>query len=203
MCRVGVLPVDEAYFDAFWARIPDEYQARIGDGIRCGAVVVQGYRFRPVGLARGKGPYQLVGQDTAARRPSPHWEYFIQLAEFLRLMKLPMPPGHTLGFEDGLMDITVRRNGELLWCLEVKETAEKLAALRTGLLSYALAVPVEQRDRGNDPLRKAKYLVRHRPRYLSLVAIGMREHYDVNYLGPVTFALSPLAAEPDLRASGD
>jgi hypothetical protein len=200
-CREWSYPqVAEEYFRTFGLRIPAEIEAVIGDGVRRGRVGIAGYLFSPAGLGSAKGPYKLVGRYTSRRRPSPHWEYFVQLAEFLRLDRELVHAGYSVGFEDGLMDVTVRMEGELLWCIEVKEQASRLRALRVGLDSYASRVPMEASDRGNDSLRKAKYLVRHRPRYLSLVAIGAHEHFEVSYPNPTSYSLVRLASEPDLRA---
>jgi hypothetical protein len=36
-------------------------------------------------------------------------------------------------------------------------------------------------DRGNDPLRKAKYLIHQRPLFFYLVAIGVRYEFNVSF----------------------
>jgi hypothetical protein len=46
-----------------------------------------------------------------------------------------------------------------------------------------------------DPLRKSKYLLRHRPPYFSMVAIGSRMDFSVEYHGDgfdLTEALVPI-----------
>lgn len=52
--------------------------------------------------------------------------------------------------------------------------------------SVDLAAP----DRGNDALRKAKYLVRRRPEYFCGVALGVRFEYRVSYPERMAFRLS-------------
>jgi hypothetical protein len=44
-------------------------------------------------------------------------------------------------------------------------------------------VEFEAADRGNDPLRKAKYLLRRLPPYFSAIAIGCRLDFSVLYEG--------------------
>jgi hypothetical protein len=86
------------------------------------------------------------------------------------------------------MDVSVRRDGELLWYVEVKPRASQIEPLLVAMNSFAAAVPFDQPDRGNDPLRKAKYLVRHRPPSVSIVGGEDRRHLDVRY-GADTFTL--------------
>lgn len=57
------------------------------------------------------------------------------------------------------------------------------------LRAYEAGIPPSAPDRGNDPLRKAKYLVRRRPAYFCGVAIGVRLEYAVRYGGDRTFHL--------------
>jgi len=46
------------------------------------------------------------------------------------------------------------------------------------------------RDRGNDPLQKAKYLIKHRPDFFYVVSIGRRFEYRVTYPEAKKFELS-------------
>jgi hypothetical protein len=110
-----------------------------------------------------------------------NWEYFVQVAEYLRVREATARHGFTVWFEDALMDVTVRRVSELLWAIEVKEKARQLPVLLEQLREHAVGVDLDAADRGNDPLRKAKYLVKHRPPYFSLVAIGERRDFSVTY----------------------
>ena len=96
------------------------------------------------------------------------------------------------------MDLAVRAEGQLLWCIEVKEQAIQLDELLAGLESHSNGVDLDAPDRGNDPLRKAKYLVKHRPKFFSGVAIGMQRDFEVNYRGARAFDL--LEARPPLDA---
>ncbi len=125
-------------------------------------------------------------------KPQPHWEYFVQLGEYIRLVRIFGDSGLAIGLEDGLMDVTVRHEGRLLWCVEVKERAAKLAELQAAFERYRHAVPLEAPDRGNDGLRKSKYLVKHRPPYLTLLALGTRADYAVTYPSATAFDLATL-----------
>ena len=72
---------------------------------------------------------------------------------------------------------------------------EKLLA---ELESHGSGVDLDAPDRGNDPLRKAKYLVKHRPKFFSGVAIGMQRDFEISYRGAHDFGL--LEARPPLNA---
>jgi hypothetical protein len=79
------------------------------------------------------------------------------------------------------MDLTLYEDNRLVVCVEVKERADQVQGLIRGLRRFAPTVDLAAPDRGNDPLRKAKYIVRHRPVYFSCVALGIRLEYWVDY----------------------
>jgi hypothetical protein len=113
-------PPDAAFVLAALDRIPVADREEIGRGLADGTVDFDGHLFRLPRLPATKGPYKLFGRDTAASRPAVHWEYYLQVAEYLRTLAA-LPARYDVGFEDGLMDVSVRRNGVLLWYIEVKE----------------------------------------------------------------------------------
>jgi hypothetical protein len=189
--------VPQAQQVADWlAALPDPTRELIGRGIESGIVLVDGWTFNLTGLPAGKGPYALFSRNRGPGIPSPNWEYFFQIAEFVRVREA-LADSLTVGFEDGLMDVSVRRDGHLLWYVEVKPRASQIAPLLLAMNSYALAVPLEQADRGNDPLRKAKYLVRHRPPSVSIVGGEERRHFDVRY-GADNFSLVERGDGPEV-----
>jgi hypothetical protein len=104
--------------------------------------------------------------------------------------------GFVIGFEDNLVDVTVRRDGRLLWYVEAKHMAPKAIQLLEVMARHARAVPLDAHDRGNDSLRKAKYLVRHRPSYFTALAVGLRRDFFVEYLAAVAFSLWPRPQPP-------
>jgi hypothetical protein len=90
------------------------------------------------------------------------------------------------------MDVTVRAGSTLILYVEQKVTrdvAEKLlkGMRRYGEQGFSLADP----DRGDDALRKAKYLVRDsgHPRYFALSAVDYQQLYAVEYLEGQCFRL--------------
>jgi hypothetical protein len=176
----GYPPVDEAWSADVERRLPPGLRALVADGVEQGTVTVIGHRFRPVDLPGNKGPYAFLSRS-ATKRPALNWEYFVQLAEYLRVREAVVRHGLTVSFEDALMDVTVRRSSDLLWAIEVKEQARQLPVLLDQLREYAPDVDLEAPDRGNDPLRKAKYLAKHQPPYFSVVAIGERRDFSVTY----------------------
>ena len=95
----------------------------------------------------------------------------------------------TVTFEDQLMDVALYKDGRLFVYCKVKEKASQLQELLKGIKQHEKDVNLSQPDRGNDFLRKAKYLVRCRPDYLALVAIGARQEYRVMYPSGAAFVL--------------
>lgn len=189
-------------------RIPPETRRRVF--VAVGRGIVAPVPGRPerfmVPTAPGKGPYGY-GWFSRARPPgvpTPNWEYQFQIGEYVKLLEA-LGGGYTVGWEDDLMDITMRRDGRLEWCVEVKTTPALTRKLLRNMLTYANQVPLEAGDRGNDALRKAKYLVRHRPPYLSLVGGEQREHFVVTYDSADAFGLTEIAEGPEtiLRSAID
>ena len=167
-------------------------------GVADGAVELVGPRFRLPALGAGKGPYAWFSRSARAV-PAPNWEYFVQVATWLQLSK-DLPPDFVVGFEDGLMDVSVRVDGAVVWCVEVKERAAQLRPLLHRLTEHGRHVDLTSPDRSNDPLRKAKYVVRYRPQWFSLVAGDEWSDHRVQLVGEHGFALHPVGREDVLRS---
>ncbi|NEA24619.1 hypothetical protein [Actinomadura bangladeshensis] len=72
----------------------------------------------------------------------------------------------------------------------VKERAIDVPGLVDRIGAYGRdGVDVNAPDRGNDALRKAKYLVWYRPLYFSVSAIGLRRDFQVVYAAGDRFVL--------------
>ena len=121
--------------------------------------------------------------------PAVNWEYFPQVAEYVRLVPVAARHGLNLAFEDGLMDIALYRDDQLVVCCEVKEKSVQLSALLRGIRQYESGIDWDIADRGNDPLRKAKYLSEKKPNYLYLMSIGGRREYSVFFPDDKEFEL--------------
>jgi hypothetical protein len=196
----GYAPVSDHLVAAWLGRIGIATRALVGTGFADGLVLPsEGGRgwFLVRDLASGKGPYAWFSRNRGSGVPSPNWEYFYQVAEYVRLASA-LAGRYEVGFEDELMDVSVRRDGELVAYVEVKETKAGTARLLSRLRSLGMTVPIDQPDRGDDPLRKAKYLVKHRPPNLSLVGGETRWHYAVTYPRPRSFSLLEVDEGPEL-----
>lgn len=170
-------------------RLPPGLGAAVADGIESGSIiVVDEHRFTLRGLESGKGPYAWFSRNQT-QVPAPNWEYFVQAAEFVRLKTELEPKGYSVQFEDELMDISVYAGGDLVVGFEVKERASQLGPLLKGIESHGKGVDLTSPDRANDPLRKAKYLVRRRPKYFGLSAIGSQMEFAVTYPAENSFEL--------------
>lgn len=86
------------------------------------------------------------------------------------------------------MDVAVYEGDCVLWCIEVKEKARDLQSLLHGMRRESPHIDMARPDRHDDPLRKSRYLLRHRPPYFSLVAIGSRLDFSVSYHGSSDFS---------------
>lgn len=172
----------EDWLGRFNDRLPLELRTDVARAFAEGdATLIDGHRFTIGGLSPGKGPYAMFSKSGQRQEPAPNWEYFVQLVVWLEV-RTAMPDGLMVGFEDDLLDVSVRTStGDLLWAIEVKEKAAQLTEMLDRLHMLCTGVDLEAADRGNDPLRKAKYLVRHRPPWFTLWAIGARFDFAVTY----------------------
>jgi hypothetical protein len=171
----------DAFFESLFSRLPPGLRSTLGQGLASGLLVLDGRTFNLSGLASRKGPYNWFARDKSTNRLSVNWEYFVQVAEYIRLKQTFSGRAYTLTFEDGYMDLGLYHNGSLLVCCEIKETTAQAQKLIKEIKNYQDGYDPSAPDRGKDPLRKAKYLVQHRPRYFYVVAIGSRYEFNVTF----------------------
>jgi hypothetical protein len=169
----------EEFFAKLRERLPNGLLATIGFGIEKGIVLPSGRTFKIKGMNQSKGPYNWFSRDNANRRLNPNWEYYIQTAEYVRLWRAFGDEDYVLTFEDAFMDIGVYKGNRLLVCCEIKEKSSQAKKLIDGIKTYQAGIDPNAPDRGNDPLRKAKYIVHQRPLFFYLVAIGIRYEFGV------------------------
>ncbi len=185
----GYPPPDELWAETLTRRLPVGLLSSIEYGVGEGLVVVEGHQFTFPRLP-GKGPYAWFSRSPRAA-PGPNWEYFVQVAVWLDLVR-SLPSAVTIGFEDELMDVSVRSpDSSVLWCVEVKERGDQLPAMLTAVREHGKHVDLEAADRGDDPLRKAKYLVRQRPPWFTAIGLGARYDFAVVMTGATSFRLEP------------
>jgi len=172
------------YYAKVYKRLPEGLQTSVGLGLKEGLVISQGRTFTLKGQPPKKGPYNWFSRGErriGKKEPHPNWEYFVQVAEFVRLYHIAKANGMLVNFEDDWIDIALYLNGRLVACYEVKERAGQIQELIKGIKLYQQAVNFTEPDRGNDPLRKAKYIAKRKPEYFCGVAIGARFEYRVSY----------------------
>jgi len=119
-------------------------------------------------------------------RIEPNWELHIQLADYSRIRTVAERHGLITRLEDGLMDITVYAGKKLILYVENKTKKEDAIRLSKRMRDYGkTGFSLQDPDKGNDYLRKAKYLVRNKayPKYFALSAIGYEQMFRVEYLG--------------------
>lgn len=107
------------------------------------------------------------------------------MAEYIRLYEAFQTKDVKLSFEDDLMDIGIYRKKKLWVCCEIKEKSSQAQNLIRGVkkLENTDIFPEldSKSDRGNDPLRKAKYIVKLKPDYFYVVSIGRRFEFRIEY----------------------
>ncbi len=161
----GYPPPPPEWLTSFQGRLPTGLRQAVVEGVDDGTIqVVDGHRFSLSGLRPGKGPSAFFSRS-ASRASAPNWEYFVQAAEYGRVARAVTPRGLRVDFEDELMDISVYDEDRVLWCIEVKEKATALTRLLAGMRRGAPRVDLSAPDRHDDPLRKSKYIMLHRPPY--------------------------------------
>lgn len=79
------------------------------------------------------------------------------------------------------MDIGIYRENKLWVCCEIKEKSSQAQHLIREIKKHQDATELPGADRGNDPLRKAKYIANLKPQYFYLVSIGRRFEFRVEY----------------------
>lgn len=149
---------------------------------------------------KGGGPYNWFSYFNTTQTISPNWEYFVQLAAFHDLLTEYGYPPEWLKFEYNesvslsslAIDIGVfLPDGQKLF-VEVKERRAQWETLikRVKDLGHR-GVDLSTPDRGNDPLRKAKYIVAGRPDFFVGYCPEGFEVYKVIYSPDSRFILEP------------
>jgi len=185
-------PSDQYYLNVK-KRLPEGLRTLLGLGLKQGLIISQGKTFTLKSLSPRKGPYKWFSpgeKRIGVREPHPNWEYFVQVAEFVRLYQIASAKGLVVKFEDDWIDIAIYQDGRLFVSFEVKERARKIHELIRGIKAYQQEIDFSAPDRGNDALRKAKYIAKRKPEYFCGVAIGARCEYRVSYPKGQAFQLA-------------
>ena len=177
-------------------RIPIDRQQQIGAALLNGWIETEkepgrGYFVRESDRTGPRGgQFVLIHQGHG--RVAPCWELFVQLADYGWLRSIAEYHGLNVQLEDRLMDLTVCDGDSLVLYVENKTSRADVDKLLPAFVEYGRSgFGLADADKGNDPLRKAKYLVRpgSHPPYMGISAIGFRELYSVVYGEGNTFKL--------------
>ncbi len=182
----------ESYYQHVFERLPNGLRIILGYGIDRSLIIQMGKEFLLKGLDEKKGPYNWFSRDSSKKKPAPNWEYYVQVAEYVRLFELAERNNLRLTFEDDLMDIALYDGEKLIVCCEVKEQTSQLIKLLQGIREFqndVKKIDFTIDDRHNDPLRKAKYILKKRPGYFYLISIGTKLEFSVGYPEDDTFNL--------------
>lgn len=174
------MPAD-GYYAKVYERLPEGLRALLGFGLNSGLIIPKGRTFTLKGLPPTKGPYNWFSHYKTLKEPAPNWEYFVHVAEFVRLHTIATARGLLATFEDDTMDIALYQHNKLIVYYEVKERVSQIRELIKGIKVYQSGVDLSSPGRGNDPLQKAKCIVRRKPDYFVGVAIGIHFEYKIIY----------------------
>ena len=177
-------------------RIPEDRQIHIGAALLNGWLETEKNPIRGYFVRESDRPGMRGGQPTITNygngNHAPWWELFVQLADYGWLRSIAERYGQTVRLEDRLMDLTISACDRFILYVEHKEKSAFAEKLLEGMRYYGdTGFNLDDPDRGNDPLRKAKYLVRDRahPIYFGLSAVGYRKLFKVEYANGNRFQL--------------
>lgn len=129
-------------------------------------------------------------------------EYFVQFATFVKLI---IELGYNVSdcaFEYHLMDICVFKDDKPFIYVETKVSdvsSKKLIDELTNTYSLNVTKYQDQPDRGIDALRKAKYIFRDRPRYLSIINPIQEYTFEIRYTS-IGFSLQKVVHLPNSQS---
>lgn len=155
--------------------------------------------FRIADAKRG-GPYKWFSHYASNKTIYTNHEYFVQVAAFYDLIHEYGYPPHWMAFEHNesappvsiAIDIGIKFPDGRKAFVEVKEKKDQLQALIEGVKFLGqIGVDLRAPDRGNDPLRKAKYIAAGRPYFFVGYCPDGFESYKVTYLSENRFTLIP------------
>jgi len=157
--------------------------------------------FRMADSKKGKGgPYNRFSYFSSTKTILPNWEYFVQIAAFRDLifeygysadwMKFEYHESHPPVWIS--VDIEIKIPGRPKIFVEVKERRVDLQNLIAAVKSIGKSgVVLNQPDRGNDALRKAKYIIAGRPDYFVGYSPEGFDQYQAQYEAGNRFMLVP------------
>lgn len=169
-------------------RIGIDLLGQIGSGYLNGWLVNETGPGRGYLVKESDRPGPNGGQYTLTHdgggKVAPCWELYVQLGDYAHIRTVAERLGQEVRLEDRLMDLTVYSDDKLILYVEQKREESLARSLLKKLEAYGRqGFSLEDPDKGNDALRKAKYLVRHaaRPLFLGLSAPGFRRLFQVEY----------------------
>lgn len=188
----------------FGHRISNDLCEAIGAGLQSGFLKTErGFFVHPASdLRRLACHYVFNGKNSL----HPCWELYVQLAEAVRWRQTAAALGLDLRIEDRLMDITlsqyvatpesegVRRVArDLVVYVEIKVNRHEAKTLCDRVTQYGrVGVNLNDSARGNDALKKARYLIRHRPKIFCVRAIEFSADFEVIYDQATRFTFRPI-----------
>ncbi len=166
---VDQIMVDKSGYRSF----PDKELELIKQGIEKGIIIVEGNKF-----ILSPNPERRYDAFTLNR------EYFTQFAAFVELIEKYGYAIENCQFEYHMMDICVFLNGKPFIYIETKvsdyETKKLIDEIKE-VYSKDLLKYQNLPDRGNDPLRKAKYIFSDRSEFLKIITPNNSFSYSIGY----------------------
>lgn len=205
-------------FEILRERIPDDQLRHVGAALVNGWLETEKNTNKRYFVRESDRPGDSGGQVTLTHYGggliAPYWELFVQLSDYGWIRSIAERYRQVVRLEDRLMDITVSSGDQLILYIENKEKAQLAEKLVKGMREYGeKGFNLDDPDRGDDPLRKSKYIVKDdaRPLFLGISAIGYKQLFEVKYLDGNRFQLieddrafsAPLSEYPNLNDGRD
>lgn len=173
-------------------RIPEDCRIWVARGIQEGLCKqVEGMAKFNITTEPERRIFSWFSNWRTEKKIGPNWEMFIHVAGFSELALRYKVPFKNLRFEyDGnLIDIAILKDSKMLAMVEIKEYKEKAEKLVSSLNdSFISGVSMDAPDRYNDVLRKAKYIINHRPElFVTYSKDGIGGVFRIEYIGNKRF----------------
>jgi hypothetical protein len=177
----------EYFFKEAYYRLPEGLRVLIVDSIEKGLIIPEQFRFRLKGQ-KFKKLYSWLGKKPE-KSIQVYWEYFIQVAEYVRLYNILDLNKYNLIFETDNMDICIFLDDKLIVYGEAKEKPGDIFKLIEGIEFYGRGISIPHKKRNDDALNKSHNIIKYRPNYFYIFSNELIIEYNLTYPDEKLFEL--------------
>lgn len=110
-------------------------------------------------------------------------EYLAHMAIYFELLESGLYEHKDIQLEYEHLDLMIFHNGLPAIGVEVKKSKPDAERMLKGMLAICEEPRLDQADRGNDPLRKCKCILKSKPKEFWVISPTQRWLFEVNYTG--------------------